>query len=42
MATPFNMWGGMDVGACPPRDVNCNTVESSMVSALKELEALYP
>jgi prepilin-type N-terminal cleavage/methylation domain-containing protein/prepilin-type processing-associated H-X9-DG protein len=41
-ATPFNMWGGMDTGACPPRDVNCNAVETSMLTGLQSLEALYP
>ena len=40
-ATPFNMWGGMDVGACSPRDVNCDNIEASMVTGLQGLDARY-
>jgi prepilin-type processing-associated H-X9-DG protein len=36
-AAPFNMWGGMDGGACPNRSINCDKPEPRIQQGLKLL-----
>ena len=37
-ATPFNMWGGMDGGACRNRSINCDTREPAIIKGLQALQ----
>lgn len=38
-ASPFNMWGGMDGGACHSRSINCDTPEPAIIEGLEALQS---